>query len=165
MRLAHWSLVLLFVYTMLNDSGDRWHRYAGYAAAAIVGLRVLYGLRGDGAARIRLPRPGAAMAHLREMRSGRTRRIGGHNPLAAAMALLLWALILLLALSGWISRWDRYWGEDAPVIIHAVLAWTMLACVAVHLAGVVVSSLLERQNLARAMLSGRKHVDGADDPP
>jgi cytochrome b len=160
-RAAHWSLVLLFVYAMLNDSGDRWHRYAGYAAAAIVGMRVLYGLRRHaGPARIQLPAVAAALAHVREMRSGHVMRANGHNALGAAMSLLLWLLVLLLALSGWVSRWDRYWGEEWPIVIHAVLAYGMLACVIMHLAGVILSSILEKQNLVKAMLSGRKFVDG-----
>ncbi len=160
-RVAHWSLVLLFAYAMLNDSGDQWHRYAGYAAAAVVGLRVLYGLRRHaGAARIQLPGLAAAVAHVREMRSGQVTRPNGHNPLGAAMSLLLWMLVLLLALSGWVSRWDRYWGEDWPIVVHAVLAYAMLACVVAHLAGVILSSVLEKQNLVRAMLTGQKLVDG-----
>ncbi len=159
-RIAHWSLAALVVFELFYDSGGKPHRYAGYAAAAIVALRLIYGITThSGPARLQLPQASACLAHLREMSGGRVARLAGHNPLGAAMSLLLWTLVLLLALTGWISRWDRFWGDDWPVDLHAVLSCAVQVCVVLHLAGVALSSYLERQNLVRGMLSGKKHVD------
>jgi cytochrome b len=159
-RIAHWSLAALVVFELFYDSGGKLHRYAGYAAAAIVALRLIYGITTrSGAARLHLPRASACLAHLREMSGGRVARLAGHNPLGAAMSLLLWTLVLLLALTGWISRWDRFWGEDWPIDLHAALSYALQVCVVLHLAGVALSSYLERQNLVRGMLSGKKLVD------
>lgn len=161
MRIAHWTLALLVVVNLFfNDTGGKPHRYLGYAAAAVVGLRLLYGLLGpDSAAALRWPSPGACLAHGRAMLRGQVTRSAGHNPLAAAMTLTLWLLVLLLGLTGWISRWDRYWGEDWPLEIHAALVLALEACVILHLCGVALSSLLEKQNLVKAMFSGNKWVD------
>lgn len=159
-RIAHWSLATLVIFNLFNDSGGEVHRYAGYAAAAVVALRLLYGVVGRaGPAQLHLPWPAECWAHLREMLTGRVPRLAGHNALGTAMSLLLWTLVLLLALSGWVSRWDRFWGEDWPQDIHSLLSTILQVCVILHLLGVVVSSLLERQNLVRGMIGGRKLVD------
>lgn len=75
------------------------------------------------------------------------------------MTFALWSLVLLLALSGWVSRWDLFWGDDWPIVIHEILTIVLQVCIVTHLLGVIASSLLERQNLVRAMVDGRKQVD------
>jgi cytochrome b len=159
-RVAHWCLATLICFDLFNDSGGKVHRYAGYAAAAVVALRLLYGIvYRSGPARLPLPKPSECWAHLREMLTGRVPRLAGHNPLGAAMTLLLWTLVLLLALTGWVSRWDRFWGEDWPQESHSWLSYILQLCVILHLLGVAVGSVLERQNLVRGMISGGKYVD------
>ena len=160
MRIAHWSLTALVCFDLVNDSGDKLHRWAGYAAASVVALRLAYAVNErSGPARVHLPTPRECWNHLREMSSGQVARVAGHNPLGAAMSALLWSLVLFLALSGWISRWDRFWGADWPLELHAWLSFTLQVSVVLHLGGVAVSSALERQNLVRAMLTGSKYVD------
>jgi cytochrome b len=164
-RIAHWSLAAMAIYDFVDDSGGKLHRYVGYAAAIVVVLRLLYGLRAAaGTARILFPTPSECFRHLRQMATGRVPRLAGHNPFGAAMTLALWTLVIALALSGSVSRWDMFWGEDWPVDIHAWLAYTLLACVLLHLVGVIISSLLERQNLVRGMVTGTKYID-APPPP
>ncbi len=162
-RIAHWCVAALIVFNLFNDSGGKIHRYAGYAAAAFVVARGLYGLfqRGQPAG-LHIPTPVAGFRHLREMFSGRPSRPAGHNALGAAMALLLWTLVLGLAVTGFISRMDAYWGEDWPIDIHIWLSTTLQIAVLLHILGVIISSLLERQNLAMAMITGRKMVDSAE---
>lgn len=162
-RLAHWGVAALVLFNLFNDAGSKVHRFAGYAAAALVVARGVYGLFQRGRpAGWHVPTPAACLAHLRVMVSGNPPRPAGHNPLGAAMALLLWALVLSLALTGWVSRWDRFWGEDWPVDIHTTLSVVLQVAVLLHLAGVAVSSVLERQNLVTAMFTGRKRVDRSD---
>ena len=159
-RIAHWSVAALVLFDLFEDSRGKLHRWLGYTAAAVVALRLLYGLIDRaGAARLHWPAPREAWLHWREMRTGRIARVAGHNPLGAAMALVLWTLVLLLALTGWIARTDRFWGEDWPVDLHAWLADALLACVILHLLGAVAASVLERQNLIFSMVSGHKHID------
>ena len=72
------------------------------------------------------------------------------------MVWLLWALVLLLGVTGWISRLDAFWGDDGIRAIHAALAQALLFAVAVHLSGVATMSWRWRENLVAAMLSGKK---------
>lgn len=163
-RLAHWSLAALVLVNFFNDA-DQTHRYLGYAAAAIVLLRLLGGrlVPPNNPARLRLPATAECLGHFRQMREGRVPSPAGHNALGNAMSLLIWALVLLLGLSGWMSQWDVFWGEDWIELLHESLSRALQACVVLHLLGVLISSVLERQNLALGMITGRKHVD-ADAP-
>jgi len=56
-------------------------------------------------------------------------------------------------------------GEDFWEDVHEVLADLALALVLVHVAGVIVSSRLHRENLVRAMITGRKPAPPADAAP
>lgn len=163
-RIAHWSIAAIVIFNLFEESRDDLHRWAGYAAAAAVALRLLYGLiYRSGAARLSWPSLQGMLSHWREMRTGHVTRTAGHNPLGTAMALVLWSLVLLLALSGWISQTDRFWGEDWPVDLHTWLADALLVCVIVHLTGGILTSILERQNLIFSMITGRKYVDASAD--
>jgi cytochrome b len=53
-------------------------------------------------------------------------------------------------------------GGEALEDAHAALAWTLLAVVGIHVAGVVLSSVLHRENLIIAMITGRKRGDPGD---
>jgi hypothetical protein len=60
---------------------------------------------------------------------------------------------LLAGVSGYAAQADAAeWLEDA----HGALAWALLAVVIVHVAGVALSSLMHRENLVGAMITGRK---------
>ena len=47
----HWAVAALVLYDYWQDSGDRWHRNLGYAAAALVLLRLLWACVGSPPAR------------------------------------------------------------------------------------------------------------------
>lgn len=159
-RITHWSVAAVVLFNLFNDSGGKNHRYAGYVAAGFVAVRCLHGLLAPRRASSPYwPTPSACLAHLRSMIRGEPARGSGHNPLGMAMAIMLWTLVLLLALSGWISRWDRFWGEDWPVMLHGYLSVALQCAVLAHLAGVAVSSVLERRNLVAAMITGHKRSD------
>jgi len=169
-RVFHWSLVLSFVIAFVTE--DDWmtlHIWAGYAVALLIGLRLFWGLVGSRNARfasfVRSPR--VVMQHLKGMLASEPTHYLGHNPVAAVMVMLLLASVALVAVSGIViiagegqgpladtlfSSWNGEWMED----IHELLANFSLLLVAAHVSGVIFSSLLERENLVRAMITGRK---------
>src|SRR5690606_21363829 len=114
--IAHRGRAALVVFNLFNDAGSKMHRYAGYAAVAFVVARGVYGVSivADPPAGTS-PRLQAVWGHAREMMSGHPPRVAGHNLLGASMSILLWPLAVSLATTGWISRLDRFWGEDWPV--------------------------------------------------
>lgn len=87
--------------------------------------------------------------------AGRSTHHAGHNPLGQYAVYIMWLLITLLGLTGWLSRTDQYWGEDWPVDMHIMLSFLLQGMVVLHLLAVVVMSVLERRNLIRGMLNGK----------
>lgn len=157
-RGTHWSVAALVFFQFLNEDGAPLHRYAGYLAGALVLLRLAWSTRASGFAHYSkwLPSVTRIKTYLRAARNGRAPRMLGLNPLGACMALLIWTLILLLAASGWMMGWDMFWGEEWLEDIHALLAWSLLGCVAIHVTAVIVTSVRHKENLPKAMLTGRK---------
>lgn len=157
-RAIHWSVALLVAANYFNEEGESWHRYGGYLIAALVLMRLLRGiLRKDAAHFSTWPlRPRQIADYLRAWSGGEHPRYLGLNPLGALMAAALWLLLLALAVTGWMMGADAWWGEQWLQDLHAMLANTLLACIAVHILGVVVTSLVQKENLTRAMLTGKK---------
>jgi cytochrome b len=162
-RLAHWSLASLVVFEWIRDDGGPVHRVAGYVAAGVVLVRWCWALvQPRGLAGLR-PSPAATIAYLRELRRGRAPRHAGHDPLGVWMVWLLWILVLLLALTGWVSRWDAFWGDERVTDLHARMAEVLMAAAAVHVIAVGVMSWVWRENLPKAMLTGCKRAVEPDD--
>ena len=171
-RIFHWSLVICVLLAFLSE--DDWsnlHLWSGYAVSLLVGFRLLWGLVGTRNARftsfIRSRR--AVVQHLKAMLTFKAPHYLGHNPAAAVMVILLLTSIALVAFSGMVlvacegqgplaatifSTWHGGWVEE----FHEFFANFTLLLVFGHLAGVLFSSLLEGENLARAMVTGRKKM-------
>jgi cytochrome b len=161
-RLAHWTLAAAVAFDLVRDDGDQLHRTIGYVAVGAVVLRLLWACVARNHARLAELKPSLAETrrYVRQLLAGKPPRSPGHDPLGLWMVWLIWVLVLGLGVTGWISRLDAYWGEDWPIDIHAALADALLACVVVHLLGVLAMSRHWRENLAASMLTGRKRGDG-----
>jgi cytochrome b len=159
LRVFHWLLAISFAGAFLTAESERWrdvHAVLGYTVLALVAFRILWGVFGTRYARFgALPlAPRRALAYLRSLVSGRPEHHLGHNP---AGSLAIYALLILAggtAFTGLASLADigGEWLEE----LHEGIANTMLAVGIVHIAGVVVGSLAQRENLTVAMLTGRK---------
>jgi len=177
-RLFHWLLVAAFFTAYLVE--DDWlgvHVWAGYLVFSLVVLRLAWGFVASGHARFAdfVRRPRAVFGYLRAMLTGRARRYLGHNPAGGAMVVaLIGALLattvlgmLLLgsepgnALYGVVSTLGLAGetGEEALEETHEFFANATLALIGLHVAGVLFSSLAHRENLPRAMITGRKRTD------
>jgi cytochrome b len=156
-RVLHWSLAASFVLAFATGEAiESLHLLAGYAVLAIVGLRALWGLVGTTHARFDdfVPSPGKLAAYLRYLVAGRAERYVGHNPAGGVMVVLLLATLLGTAGSGVLTLYGGHAFEE----LHEFFANINLALVLAHIAGVLVSSRLHRENLVRAMITGRKQV-------
>lgn len=163
--LVHWGIATAFVIAWLTaEEVMAVHEAAGLAIIALIGLRALWGLIGSSHARFSDFTPSGAglLAYMRALVQRRAKRHLGHNPAGGAMALTLWFALLGTAALGLLTRYPvpalrpyGHWLEEA----HELLANGTLVLVGLHLAGVLASSLLHRENLALSMLTGRKRAE------
>ncbi len=165
-RLLHWSLVAAVTAAWMTRSRlGPLHENLGYAALAIAAARTAWGFGGGKYARfaqfVRGPR--ATWAYARAAGRGHAPRHLGHNPLGGWMVVALLACIGLLGFTGWLYTTDLFWGYGWLAALHEGLGWALLGLVALHVAGVAWTSLAHRENLVRAMFTGRKAPPRGDD--
>jgi cytochrome b len=163
-RVFHWLMVLCFAGAYLTAEEDSLrlvHVTLGYTMGGLVAFRLAWGLVGSRYARFSdfIRGPGAAMRYLRSLLSGRPEHYLGHNPAGALAIIALLGATVLLVATGWAT--DSHIGGDATEELHEVIANIMLVIVIVHVAAVLASSWLHRENLIGAMIHG--HKAGAPD--
>ena len=161
-RVFHWLLVLSFVGAYLTAESERYrdiHVMLGYTLLGLIAFRLLWGFFGTRYARFRsfLFKPGEIVAYLVSLLKGKPAHHVGHNPLGSVAIWLLLGLGISSGASGVILFQDI--GGDALEELHEVTSNAMLAAVLIHIAGMVVSSALHRENLARAMITGFKFAE------
>ncbi len=158
-RLFHWSLVASFAIALLFSEGDTTlHNTAGYVAGGLVAFRILWGFVGPRHARFSnfVPSPRRLARYLYDLVHLRERRTLGHNPAGAVMVLGLLAITLFLAVTGWLMTTDSFYGVRWVQDLHEGAADLVLVMIVAHVAGVVFASLRHKENLAVAMITGRK---------
>jgi cytochrome b len=158
-RLFHWLLAASFAGAYLTSESERLaaiHVGCGYALLGLIGFRLIYGLVGSRYVRFAefVRGPGAVIGYLKSLLSGQPQRFVGHNPAGALAIVLLLALGLATGASGF-AMYNELGGEWLEEV-HEACANAMLAVVVIHVAGVIVSSVLHKENLVRAMVSGYK---------
>lgn len=165
-RLFHWSLAVSFAVAWLT--ADEWgelHEWAGYAAGALIALRIVWGLVGPKYARFGnfVRSPGVVARYVMAMVRGREPRYVGHNPAGGLMILALIVGLAGTAVTGWMYTLDAFWGVEWVEETHEAFANVMLALVLLHIGGVLLASLRHRENLPRAMVVGHKRAPGSAD--
>lgn len=179
-RAFHWSLVVATTVAastgfLADATWIRLHVAGGLIAGGLVLARIVWGFLGPAPARFAgfVPHPRAVLDHLRGTAQGRHL---GHNPLGALMVLALIAAILGLAVSGIavLGGLLRSGPLAHDLVVaqgfvlgkaHQVLAFGLLGLVVLHVAGVIVESRRSHENLARAMVTGRKDRRPGDHLP
>lgn len=158
-RVFHWLMVASFALAWLTAESERWrlvHVTLGYTMAGLVAFRIVWGLVGSRPARFAsfVRGPAAVKAYLQSLHTGQPQHHTGHNPAGALAIVGLLGLTALTTALGW-AAYNELGGEWLAEG-HELAANLMLLLVAVHLLGVVSGSLAHRENLVRAMLTGRK---------
>lgn len=159
-RLFHWLAVASFAGAWLTAESERWHALhvsLGYGFAGLIAFRLLWGFVGSRHARFAsfVRGPAAVTRYLGSLLRGSPEHHGGHNPAGG------WSVLALLTLGGAVaaSGWFAYSGAShAAEEVHEAIANGMLALVGLHVAAVLLSSLLHHENLVAAMFSGRKQA-------
>ncbi len=158
-RVFHWSLALSFAGAWLTAESERYrdvHLMLGYTLLGLIAFRLVWGLAGTRYARFGqfVRAPSAVVSYVKSLLSRQPEHHVGHNPAGAIAILLLLVLGIATGVSGWMTynELGGEWLEES----HEVFANLMLAVVGVHIVGVVAGSLIHRENLARAMVTGYK---------
>ena len=130
--------------------------------------------------------PLVALAYFRDLLYGRARRYVGHSPAGGAMVIALLVCLAATVTTGLIAYGEEGKGPLAAVLVtdtnangneaehrafaktggeksestigelHGVLANITVALVVAHIFGVVVASVVHKENLVLAMITGRK---------
>lgn len=181
-RLGHWIVVAAFFTAYFTeDDFLTVHVWAGYLVGAVVVVRLVWGLVGTRYARFSdfVRSPAVVLGYLGDMVRRRERRYLGHNPAGGAMILALLLSLAVTVTSGIVLyAYDEGAGPLAPLLvetasgrgayeeaedvweeIHEVFSNLTLLLVVLHVAGVVFASLVHRENLVKAMVTGRKRVE------
>lgn len=158
-RVFHWTLALSFFGAYLlaeSDQARHIHVMFGYTVLALTLFRLLWGFIGTRYARFGSFAfgPRAALEHAAGLARGRAGEHAGHTPAGSWAIWLMLGLALVTAATGWLHLNEV--GGEALEEVHEAAANAWLLVVFIHVAGVIVSSIVERRNLPRAMLTGWK---------
>ncbi|MFV2058537.1 MAG: cytochrome b/b6 domain-containing protein, partial [Thiohalomonadales bacterium] len=173
-RLFHWLFVAGFTIAWITHDDNRFlylHVFSGYLFLGLLLFRLVWGVIGTHFARF------VSFAHdwksvsvyLISLLNGSSMRYIGHNPAGGWAIFLMLLLALVVSITGVLTLGGEeghgplagYIHYGVGIIardIHEVSAWALLAVVVAHLGGVIVESVLHRENLIWAMISGRKET-------
>lgn len=172
-RFFHWSLVsAFFIAYITEDDLLTVHSWAGYLIFTLLIIRLIWGFIGTRYARFAdfVYSPKNVIRFLKDTFHLRAKRYLGHNPAGGAMVIMLIVSLLMTTTSGillfgaeeqagpvahWFTQSGSIWG-DVLEGLHEFFANFTLLLVFIHVIGVLVESLIHKENLVSAMLTGFK---------
>jgi cytochrome b len=175
-RFFHWSLVTAFFIAYFTEEDLLTvHSWAGYLIITLLIIRLAWGFIGTQHARFSdfVYSPGNVIQFLKDTLRLRAKRYLGHNPAGGAMVILLLFSLLMTTTCGilllgaeeqagpvahWFTQSGGFWG-DALEELHEFFANFTLLLVFIHIIGVLVESLIHKENLVSAMLTGFKSAN------
>jgi len=161
-RVFHWLLALSFVGAYVTAESERYrdiHVVLGYTLLGLLAFRLLWGFFGTRYARFRsfLFKPGEIASYFFSLFKAKPAHYVGHNPLGSVAIWLLLGLGITTGVTGYMVLQDV--GGDVLEELHELVSNAMLAVVLIHIAGVLVSSVMHRENLVRSMITGFKSAE------
>lgn len=160
-RIFHWSLVAAVLVAWASaDELRGLHQTAGFAILGLVLVRIAWGFVGTEHARFAdfVHRPSTVFRYMGDLVRRRAKRYLGHNPAGGMMIVVLLVMLLATSVLGAAMVTGAIQRNHQVEEIHEVMANLTLILAGVHVAGVLVASLLHRENLIGAMISGRKRA-------
>lgn len=193
-RFGHWVLVAAFsIAYITEDELLTLHVWAGYTVAAVLAIRLVWGVVGSRYARFSsfVYKPETIKTYLKNLRAFKPQHYIGHNPAGGLMVIALLLSLAGTALSGMklyaveeqagpLAAFEPAVTRQSPVLaggeheaaesrkkpkdsiweeIHELFANFTLVLVCLHIAGVAASSLIDKEALVKAMITGKKTID------
>ena len=166
-RLFHWLLSGGFIAAAVislalgEDSPlFPYHAIIGLTIALMVCLRVIWGIAGTRYAKFGtfIFGPAAVIEYMKGTLFGGGKRYIGHNPGSALAIFALLALVLAMAVTGFMLGQ----GNESVKDLHEILAWVMVGVAVVHVLGVAFHTIRHRENITLSMIHGKKHAEPSD---
>lgn len=172
-RVFHWTLVLAFTIAYTTDDDlELLHTWSGYLIVALLVMRIVWGFVASEHARFNdfVTSLAVAKDYFKQTLRHKARRYIGHNPAGGWMVLLLIIGLLITCFSSivlytvedqagplgsTVLGGYKHW-EDFFEGLHEAFANLTRLLVFLLIGGVVVESLIHRENLVRAMWYGYK---------
>jgi cytochrome b len=161
-RLFHWVTVTLCALNLfILEEGKLYHRYVGYTIAGLLVIRIVWGVTGSHYARFAqwFPTPSKVMDYIKSTLDGNHPYYAGHNPVGSLMVLLLLTCLIGTAVTGILTNYESFFGDDVMEGIHGVFAQTLQIAILIHVLAVIVIDYLTKGDLIRCMITGKKRVD------
>jgi hypothetical protein len=120
---------------------------------AMLVLRLIWGLIGTRYARFGwlLLSPAAVGRYFRDVFTVRPTQYVGHNPASSWAIVLMYAAVAVIVATGVMMSA----GFEAAEEVHELAAYALLAVAAVHVAGVLLHTVRQRENITLSMITGR----------
>ena len=162
-RIGHWTIVAGVITAWFTRG--KWHEWIGYAVLAVIAVRVIWGWAGSRYARFAqfMRSPADTIRYGKQILAHQEPRHLGHNPLGGWMILALLITLFGICGSGWLYTTDRFWGVAWVEHLHEGLTNFLFGLAALHIGGVIFSSLRHHENLLAAMIHGRKRAPDRGD--
>jgi cytochrome b len=172
-RIFHWTLVIGFSIAYVTEEDLlAIHTWVGYTVLGLLVIRIIWGFIGTKHARFSdfVFRPKTIIQFLRDTMVFKAKRYLGHNPAGGAMVILLMLSLLFTCITGLVvyaaeeqagplaslfSSTHSVWGDVAEEA-HEFFANFTLLLVLFHVLGVIAESLIHKENLVSAMITGFK---------
>ena len=178
LRLFHWLLVGLVVFSWYSIEVEEnldWHFISGYCVLFLLLFRLLWGFLGSYYARFKnfLFGPSEILNYAKNLMGKTETHYAGHNPLGSLSVFALLLLLLFQAATGLFANdEDYYFGPLSDLVstrtadvlteIHHFSFNILLAFIVLHIAAIVFYRLVKKENLVRAMLTGRKEMEDGE---
>jgi cytochrome b len=181
-RLFHWSLVLLVVFSFvsghLGGNWMEWHLRSGYCILALVLFRIVWGVTGSQTARFTdfIHGPKRVLGYARSLLGGTPAFHAGHNPMGGLMVALMLLLLLIQATTGLFA--DDEIATRGPLAdkvsdavisfcstVHVININILLGCVVLHICAALFYLMVKKDNLIKPMFTGAKTIPDGHPAP
>jgi cytochrome b len=177
-RVFHWLLALsvLVAYVTGGERGTAFviHVGAGHLILLLLFFRIVWGLIGSPYSRFAdfVYSWQSIRSYLKDVARLRPAHFVGHNPLGGLMVLAMFLLLLAIIVTGLSDAAARGYQAGSSLIaamgngsramgeLHESLGSFIMVLAGIHVAAVLGHWLLARENLVRAMITGRKQLVG-----
>jgi len=172
-RIFHWSFVLALLALWYTSDQDRGlieiHMKLGYVTLGLVLFRLLWGFFGTTHAQFRnfFPSFNQVFLYVQQLKTGKTKKYAGHNPLGSLMVIIMLVTALVQAVCGLFISDDVFSSGPYNGVLDAnIESWlkfihtngfdVILAFSVMHIFAVLYYLLIKKHNLIKPMVTGKK---------